>query len=115
MLGWRFRDLFLCAFTLDRQKHLLLPWRRFSTSVWLRLGPLPCLIAATGEAAFECVHEVDDVLAARTGFRFNGSPGTLCVDQIGESGFVAILELLGIKPLGIFARQYVLRDPAFPS
>jgi hypothetical protein len=104
-----FRCLFSCAFTSDGQKHFLLPKGSFPTSFWLCLGLVQCLTAAAGEIAFECIHEVDDVLAASVGFRLNGSAGALCVGQVGEGGLIAIFELLGIELSG-FLFDDVLRS-----
>jgi hypothetical protein len=72
----------------------------FATGLRLCLGSLRRLGTIARNAAFQRIHEMDDVVAARSGFRPNGLAGALCVDQVVEGGLIAALELLGIELAG---------------
>jgi hypothetical protein len=67
---------------------------------------MPCetscpLQGGAGYALFERVHEVHDVLAARTWFGGDGLAAALSNDELRQSLFVVVLELLRLEHAGL--------------
>ena len=85
---------------LPRSRLLLSrPARRAPGWLALRGGPAGLARGAGGlpEAAAQRLHQVDHVLAARPFLRGDWLAGALLVDEIDESGFVLVLELVGLE------------------
>jgi hypothetical protein len=52
---------------------------------------------ATTDALAQRIHQIHDVLASRKLLRDDGFAGSLCVDEIDESSFVLVFELVRLE------------------